>query len=462
MYARLFVCMVHVSWLEKGSVCPGDILRCVPSVNATLYDFAFSASPQPHVSFGGANEEATAPAQQPAQPSQPSQGGGATPGMAPVPRAAPAALQAGTSLAAGLGPPGLGLQQQLPHPQPGAVLQQAAAVQAAHTQHVGTVPHALAAAAAGWFHALPGVAPLAALHAAAQGATPSGPHQPPAAWPMGLLALGARLGALPGAPASTSPPAAAAAAAGAGAGAGGAAAAAAASSAQPYPLAAASTAAAAAPSLPPATLPSANPPAPPRREQNAAMGTSAVAKRRSPTPPPAVDLEGAIHAVLPAEVVAEAVERCRAARLRGDVLVRLPQTLQLTLLMQAGLPPGDAASVVVEVETQLRAAAVEPGAGHLDEQQAAAQPPHALAWPQLQAPPPMFLPSYVQGVGGSAREPAAAAAAGAWLQPLLPPCSTAVVGAAAAAPQVNTVQALQQQAGGIADVMLPGGSFASG
>ncbi|GFR41393.1 hypothetical protein Agub_g2032, partial [Astrephomene gubernaculifera] len=67
---------------------------------------------------------------------------------------------------------------------------------------------------------------------------------------------------------------------------------------------------------------------------------------------PLVDLDSIISATLPDPQ--PLLARCREARLSGEVLCRLPQGMQLTVLMQAGLLPGEAASVVVELETRLR------------------------------------------------------------------------------------------------------------
>ncbi|GLI69111.1 hypothetical protein VaNZ11_013658, partial [Volvox africanus] len=65
-----------------------------------------------------------------------------------------------------------------------------------------------------------------------------------------------------------------------------------------------------------------------------------------------IDLESVITSTLTDPEVAMA--RCRDARISGDVLGRLSQAMQLTVLMQAGLLPGEAASVVVELESRQR------------------------------------------------------------------------------------------------------------
>ncbi|KXZ56399.1 hypothetical protein GPECTOR_1g355 [Gonium pectorale] len=65
-----------------------------------------------------------------------------------------------------------------------------------------------------------------------------------------------------------------------------------------------------------------------------------------------VDLESIISATLADP--GPAIARCREARVSGEVLARLPQAMQLTVLMQTGMPAGEAASVVVELESRLR------------------------------------------------------------------------------------------------------------
>ncbi|PNH12693.1 hypothetical protein TSOC_000348 [Tetrabaena socialis] len=88
----------------------------------------------------------------------------------------------------------------------------------------------------------------------------------------------------------------------------------------------------------------------------------------APVPPPlappgaqalhSVDLDSVIGATLADPAAAAA--RCRSARLSGGVLVRLPQGMQLSVLMQAGLLPGEAAAVVVELESRLRLLQLQP------------------------------------------------------------------------------------------------------
>ncbi|GIL73210.1 hypothetical protein Vretimale_4824 [Volvox reticuliferus] len=76
-----------------------------------------------------------------------------------------------------------------------------------------------------------------------------------------------------------------------------------------------------------------------------------VASAVSPHVQP-VELESVIASTLADPEIA--IARCRDARVSGDVLARLPQAMQLTVLMQAGLLPGEAASVVVELESRQR------------------------------------------------------------------------------------------------------------
>ncbi|GLC35953.1 hypothetical protein PLESTB_000522900 [Pleodorina starrii] len=81
-------------------------------------------------------------------------------------------------------------------------------------------------------------------------------------------------------------------------------------------------------------------------------GAATAATAAAAAPPPPVDLDSVIAATL--SDPAAAIARCCEARVSGDVLARLPQTMQLTVLMQAGLLAGEAASVVVELESRQR------------------------------------------------------------------------------------------------------------